>query len=67
MAVAVEYNAQRVYATGSLSAVTLGYDLLQREKGRRKWEIVGKTESFDEAQAWAARSGYRLAKPRNYR
>jgi hypothetical protein len=68
----LEYNAQIVSAYSSKfggSGVDIGYELIQRVRtiGTRKWskwEIVGKTQNWQEASDWAARSDYIIRKPR---
>jgi len=51
----IERNYYKVSATGSRTStrVTLGYELLQRPKGTRKWQVVGRTQDKAEAEKWA--------------
>ena len=50
----MERNYYKVSATGSGSRVTLGYELLQRPKGTRKWQVVSRTQDKAEAEKWAS-------------
>jgi len=63
-----EYNAAAVNAYSSKfggPGIDIGYELLRREVGKRKWEVVGKTQDWREAYDWAAQSGFILRQPRN--
>lgn len=69
MTAATEYNAAVIsgYSRTDQDAtgrVDLGYELLSRSVGTRRWNIVGTTQDRQEAVDWAARSGFKLPRER---
>ena len=63
-----EYNVSVVNAYSSKfpkdKGVDLGYELVHRKKGTRKWVTIGATQDHKTASEWAGRSGYTIRKMR---
>ena len=48
----MEFSYYIVKAVGNGGCIVIGYELLQRERGTRRWFKVGNVHTREEAEAW---------------